>query len=61
VLRTGLEPILAFGPEQGAEAFYTIDVFEGRVRTTLTAQIVDPVLKNVDTAVFLGLRTLLRF
>lgn len=60
-LRNGLEPILALGPEQGAVAFYTFDAARGRVRATLTAQIVDPVKSSAKTAAFLGLRTLVRF
>ena len=59
-LRNGLAPILELGPEQGAEAFYTFDAARGRVRATLTAQIVDPVIKSAKTAAFLGLRTLVR-
>lgn len=61
VLRDGLAPILPLGPEQGAEAFYTFDVGGGRVRATLTAQIVDSARRAVDTNLFLGLRTLMRF
>jgi len=60
-LRNGLAPILGLGPEQGAEAFYTFDVARGRVRATITVQIVDPVIKSAKTAGFLGLRTLARF
>ena len=60
-LREGLRPILALGPEQGAEAFYTFDIFDRRVRTTVTAQLVDTARRRAGTAVFLGLRTLMRF
>lgn len=60
-LRDGLAPILALGPEQGGEAFYTFDAVQGRVRVTAAAQVIDPVLKSAKTAVLLGLRTLVRF
>ena len=60
-LRNGLAPIIGLGPEQGAEAFYTLDAISGRLRETLTGQIVDPVIKSAKTAAFLGLRTLVRF
>ena len=61
VLRRGLAPLVVLGPEQGAEAFYTIDLFKGEVQATLTAQLVDPAPEAAETAVFLGIRTMLRF
>ena len=60
-LRSGLAPVVGLGPEQGAEAFYTLDAIGGRLRVTLTGQIVDPVIRSAKTAAFLGLRTLVRF
>lgn len=61
VLREGLAPVLRLGPEQGAEAFYTFDAGNGRVRVTATAQIVDSARRAAGASVFLGLRTMLRF
>ena len=51
----GLAPLVALEDEQGVEAFYTAEVTHG-IRLTATGQVVDSLLKNGKTAVFLGMR-----
>lgn len=51
----GLAPLVTLQDEQGAELFYTAEV-SPRLRLTATAQLVDSLLRDADTAVFLGLR-----
>jgi porin len=58
----GLRPLLPFGvrDEQGMEAFYSIAITPW-LRITGDLQVVEPFRKDKDTAVFLGLRTQIKF
>lgn len=59
-LRRGLAPILAVRSEQGVEGFYTFAI--GRhLRLTANAQWVRSFIRDVDDALFLGLRAQLVF
>ena len=49
----GLAPLVALEDEQGAEVFYTAEVAHG-IRLTAMTQVVDSVLRNSQTAVFVG-------
>lgn len=49
----GLAPLVALEDEQGVEVFYTAEVAHG-IRLTAMTQVVDSVLRNGQTAVFVG-------
>lgn len=54
-VENGLAAVLPVKDEQGAEIYYTAQI--GRhVRVTATGQIIDPVVRDAETAAYLGLR-----
>lgn len=54
-LQTGLQPLLPVHQEQGVEVFYTAQIGP-HVRLTAHSQLVDPVVRNVAKAAYVGLR-----
>ncbi|WP_426256994.1 recombinase family protein [Sphingomonas sp. DC2300-3] len=59
-VETGLEQLLPVKDEQGGEIYYTAQVGQ-HLRLTATGQVIDPVVRGVATAVYLGLRAKVDF
>ena len=59
-LKQSLAPFIAVGDEQGVEIFYNAAVTPW-FHVGADLQIIDPVLSQRDTAVFFGLRSVIKF
>lgn len=54
-VENGLAPVLPVKDEQGGEIYYTAQISR-HVRLTANGQIIDPVVRGADNAIYLGLR-----